>query len=100
MAAGGWLHSRKVARTMAKRITTLNSGQGLTANLVTAALVLGASRWGVPVSTTHVSCGSIFGIGAVSGSARWKTITQIAAAWLTTLPMGAVVGAGIYCVLA
>jgi PiT family inorganic phosphate transporter len=96
MAVGGLLNSRKVAETMSKRITDLNPGQGLTGNLVTAALVLGASRLGVPVSTTHVSCGAIFGIGMVSRTARWKTIMQILATWLTTLPMGAALGAAIF----
>lgn len=96
MALGGLLNSRKVAETMSKRITELNSGQGLTGNLVTAVLVLGASRLGLPVSTTHVSCGSIFGIGIVSGTARWNTIGQILLTWLTTLPLGAALGAGIY----
>ncbi|MCP4203420.1 MAG: inorganic phosphate transporter, partial [bacterium] len=84
MAAGGWLHSRKVAETMSKHITELNTGQGLTANLMTAVLVLGASRIGVPVSTTHVSCGAIFGIGLVNGKLEWSTIGKIAATWLTT----------------
>ena len=96
MAIGGLLNSRKVAETMSKRITDLNPGQGLTSNLVTAALVLGASRLGMPVSTTHVSCGAIFGIGMVSRTARWKTIAQILATWMTTLPMGAALGAAIY----
>jgi len=96
MAVGGWLQARKVAETMSHRITDLNTGQGLTSNLVTAALVLGASRFGVPVSTTHVSCGSIFGIGIASKSARWKTIGQIVLTWITTLPLGAALGAAIY----
>jgi PiT family inorganic phosphate transporter len=38
MAVGGWLHSRGVAETMSRHITELNPGQGLTANLMTAAL--------------------------------------------------------------
>ena len=44
---------------------TLNPGQGFTANLVTSFLVILASRFGVPVSTTHVSVGSLFGIGLI-----------------------------------
>lgn len=96
IALGGWLNSRRVAETMSRRITELNTGQGLTGNLVTAALVLGASHVGVPVSTTHVSCGSLFGIGMVSGTAHWKTITAILAAWATTLPCGALVAASVY----
>ncbi len=96
MAVGGWLQARKVAETMSNRITDLNTGQGLTGNLITAALVLGASRFGVPVSTTHVSCGSIFGIGVSNGTARWKTIGYIVLTWLTTLPLGAAIGALLY----
>lgn len=96
MAAGGLLQSRKVAETMSNRITDLNCGQGLTANLVTASLVLCASRIGVPVSTTHVSCGSIFGIGIVNENRNWKTIVQVLITWLTTLPLGLTLGAGIY----
>ncbi|MFQ5526764.1 MAG: anion permease [Thermoanaerobaculia bacterium] len=100
MAAGGWLQSRKVAENMSKHITELNTGQGLTANLTTAFLVLGASRMGVPVSTTHVSCGAIFGIGMVNGKREWSTIGKIAATWLTTLPLGFALGFGLYLVLA
>jgi PiT family inorganic phosphate transporter len=99
VALGGWLQSRRVAETMSRRITDLNTGQGLTANLVTAALVLGASRLGLPVSTTHVSCGAIFGISAVNGKRDWRTIGQILAAWATTLPMGLALGAGLYWLL-
>lgn len=99
VALGGLLQSRRVAETMSRRITDLNTGQGLTANLVTAALVLGASRLGLPVSTTHVSCGAIFGISAVNGKRDWRTISQILAAWATTLPMGLALGAGLYWLL-
>jgi len=96
MALGGWVHSRRVAETMSKGITELSPGQGLTANLMTATVVLGASRLGVPVSTTHVSCGSIFGIGVVRGNTRWRTVLQILTAWVTTLPFAAALGAGAY----
>jgi len=99
MTAGGLVQSRKVAETMSRRITDLNAGQGLTANLATAALVLGASRLGLPVSTTHVSCGTIFGIGLVNRSARAGTIAQILATWVTTLPLGFVLGGGLYLLL-
>lgn len=93
IALGGLISARRVAETMSHRITSMNHGQGLTANLVTAALVIGASKLGVPVSTTHVSCGALFGIGAVSGLARWKMIGAILLAWVTTLPVAAVLAA-------
>lgn len=100
MVLGGWLQSRKVAKTMSRDITELNPGQGLSANLVTAGLVLVASKIGVPVSTTHVSCGSIFGIGAANRQLQWHTVKRIAGAWVATLPLGAGLGAGLYYILA
>jgi len=93
MAAGAILHARKIAETMSHKITPMNHGQGFVSNLVTAGLVLGASRFGLPVSTTHVSCGSLFGIGAVTGQARWKTIGAVLLAWIVTLPVSALLAA-------
>ncbi|MBI2495092.1 MAG: inorganic phosphate transporter [Candidatus Omnitrophica bacterium] len=89
MAVGGLLNARRVATTMSERITPMNHGQGFTANLVTAALVTVASQWGLPVSTTHVSCGSLFGLGAVTGRGRWTTIRSIVLSWVVTLPVAA-----------
>ncbi|MBU0498450.1 MAG: inorganic phosphate transporter family protein [Gammaproteobacteria bacterium] len=96
MAAGGLLQSGRVAETLSRRITDLGHGQGLTANLVTAGLVLGASHLGLPVSTTHVATGAIFGIGAVNGKRDWRTIGRILLTWVSTLPLGLALGAGLY----
>jgi PiT family inorganic phosphate transporter len=84
---------------MAHKITRLNAGQGFVSNLTAAALVLGASRLGLPVSTTHVTTGGLFGIGLVTGTARRKQIAVILAAWATTLPLGAALGALSYLAL-
>lgn len=96
IAVGGIVSARRVAETMSQKITAMNHGQGLTANLITSVIVIGASRFGLPVSTTHVSCGSLFGIGTVTRQAHWGVITRILAAWLITLPIGAVCGAACY----
>lgn len=95
MALGAVLQARRVAETMSRNITPMNHGQGFSANIVTAVLVLLASRFGLPVSTTHVSCGALFGIGAVTGQARWKTVGAILLAWVVTLPTAALLGAGV-----
>ena len=50
----------------------------------------------MPASTTHCSAGSLFGIGAVSGGTRWKTVAGILVAWVTTLPLGALLAALVY----
>ena len=93
MAAGGLLAARRVAQTLARRITPMSPEEGLIGNAATAALVIGASRLGFPVSTTHVSTGSIFGIGANSGGLRWRAAGEIAAAWVITLPLAALLSA-------
>lgn len=100
MAIGGVAAARRVAETMSMRITSMNHGQGFTANAVTALIVFSASRFGLPVSTTHVSCGALFGIGAASGQARWRTIGAILAAWVTTLPLAAALGAASFAAVA
>lgn len=99
MAVGGLLNARKVGETVAKKITPMNHGQGFTANLITGLLVTTASIHGMPVSTTHVSVGSIFGIGTVTKKANTNVIQKILLSWLFTLPVGAVCSAGVYWLL-
>ena len=90
MAIGGLLNAKRVALTMSKRITKMNHGQGFSANLVTSFLVIFASKWGLPVSTTHVSCGSLFGIGLVNRKANFSLIRKIILAWFLTLPLAGI----------
>jgi PiT family inorganic phosphate transporter len=99
MAVGGLIGARSVAETMARKITPLNAGQGFIASMTTAGLVIAASKFGLPVSTTHVATGSIFGIGAVTRQAQTKTVAAILTAWITTLPLGAAFGAASFIVL-
>lgn len=93
MAAGGILGGRRIADTMSRRITEMDHGEGFTANVLSGVIVVVASLLGAPVSTTHVMCGSLFGIGAVNRRAHWRSIGAIAAAWLITLPVGMALGA-------
>lgn len=99
MALGGLIHARRVAETVSKKITQMDHGQGFAASLVTSFLVIIASKRGVPVSTTHVSCGALFGIGVANGKARWTVIRSIVLAWVLTLPVAALLAGGIFMVL-
>jgi len=96
MAIGGLLNARKVADTMSRKITSLNHGQGFTANLTTSILVVLASLYGLPVSTTHVSVGSLFGIGLTTGEANCPMVSAIVLSWLVTLPCAAVTAGAAY----
>jgi len=99
MVIGSLLFSFQVAKVMSKEITSMNGAQGFTGNVVTAFLVLFASHFGLGVSTTHVSVGSLFGIGAMSGTARWGKIRDIILAWVLTLPIGFFIAAMVVWIL-
>jgi PiT family inorganic phosphate transporter len=77
----------------------MNDGQALAANLVTGLLVILASRFGLPVSTTHVSVGAIGGIGLANGSVDRGVMGGVLVSWLLTLPIAAITGALIYSLL-
>ena len=99
MALGGLLHAKAVANTMSHRITTMNHGQGLTANLVTGVLVTTASLHGLPVSTTHVSVGSLLGIGAGTSQINSRVSGTILVSWLLTLPVAALLSGSLFWLL-
>ena len=89
MAVGGLLFAKRVARTMSQRVARMDHGQGLAANLITAALVLLASKFGLPVSTTHVAVGSIAGVGASARTLDWQALRNVLLSWLATMPLAA-----------
>jgi PiT family inorganic phosphate transporter len=93
MALGALLDARRVAETLARKITGMNPGQGFAANMATAALVTTASWNALPVSTTHVSVGALLGIGITTRQAHWPMVAQIFAAWVTTVPCAAALAA-------
>ena len=93
IAIGGLLDARNVAETLAKKVTDMNPGEGFAANVATALLVTTASYHSLPVSTTHVSVGSLLGIGIVTRKAHWPSVGQIVLSWLITLPCGAALAA-------
>jgi len=99
MAIGGLVHSRKIAETMSKKITAMNHGQGFSANFCTSILVILASVFGLPVSTTHVAVGSLFGIGLTTGKANPKVMMGIVLSWIITLPCAAALSAACYWVI-
>ncbi|MEH1937887.1 MAG: inorganic phosphate transporter [Nostoc sp.] len=91
MALGGLLNSQKVALTMSEKITSMNHTQGLSANIVTGVLVIAASRFGLPVSTTYVSVGSIFGVGLIGKKSNMRVFSQILLSWILTFPTAAII---------
>jgi PiT family inorganic phosphate transporter len=93
MTAGGIIGARKVAETLAHKITGMDPGQGFAANLTTSILVILGSIKGLPLSTTHVTVGSLLGIGITTRQARWRTVIPVLLAWIITLPCAALLAA-------
>lgn len=87
MTLGGVIFVRRIAEVISQKITKMNSNEGLTGNLVTAFLVIIASKMGLAVSTTHVSVGALFGIGAENGKADKGKVVEIVLSWVLTLPI-------------
>jgi inorganic phosphate transporter, PiT family len=98
MTSGSLIRGFKVTETLARKVTPMAPLEGLTANLVTALLVIFASRFALPVSTTHVSSAAIIGLGIRRDArdVRWKTVGEMVLAWIVTLPAAAVIAAMAY----
>src|SRR5580658_3514124 len=89
---GGW----RVIRTLGKGLVEIESPQGMAAESASAAVILLSSSFGYSLSTTHVATGSIIGtgLGKKGAEVRWNVAGRMATAWLFTLPMAGLVGAG------
>ncbi len=99
IAVGAISNAKKVAETLGKKITDMTPGQGFAANLATAILVTTASFHSMPVSTTHVSVGSLLGVGASTKQAKGRKVAEILIAWITTVPCAAILAALVYGIL-
>lgn len=97
-ALGGW----KLIRTLGGKFYKIRPVDGLAAQLTSAAVILGASLVGGPVSTTQVVSSAIMGVGAAErvNKVRWGVAQEIALAWVLTIPASALVGAGMYWLIA
>lgn len=96
-AVGGW----RLIRTLGGKFYKIRPVDGFAAQLASASVILGASLFGGPVSTTQVVSSAIMGVGAAErvNKVRWGVVQEIAVAWLLTIPATALMGAGFYWVL-
>jgi PiT family inorganic phosphate transporter len=81
---GGW----RIVHTMGSRITRLRPVGGFAAEGGGALVILAATKFGIPVSTTHTITGSIVGVGATNrlSAVRWGLASRIVWAWVVTIP--------------
>ena len=96
-AAGGW----RIIRTMGQRVVKLDPVHGFAAETTAATVILTASHFGVPVSTTHVISSAIMGVGSSDrfSAVRWGIAGNIVVAWVLTIPASGLVAGLVYAVL-
>jgi inorganic phosphate transporter, PiT family len=94
---GGW----RIVKTMGTKITKLQPFGGFCAETSGALTLVGATLWGIPVSTTHTITGAIVGVGATRrlSAVKWGVAGRIVWAWVLTIPFAAAVSAVSYLVL-
>jgi PiT family inorganic phosphate transporter len=88
-AAGGW----RIIKTMGQRVVKLDPVHGFAAETTAATIIIGASHFGMPVSTTHVISSAIIGVGSSDrfSAVRWGVAGNIVIAWILTIPASATV---------
>ncbi|XP_017081090.1 sodium-dependent phosphate transporter 2 [Drosophila eugracilis] len=127
ISVGLWLWGRRVIETIGNDLTKITSSTGFTIEVGAAITVLLASKIGLPISTTHCKVGSVVFVGHVSASGRkkgqqsndqehqvgtdkdvaptedgsvdWHLFRNIAYAWIVTVPVTALLSAGMMYVL-
>jgi PiT family inorganic phosphate transporter len=94
MTVGSFAAGLRVSRTLGDRVVHMHTDTGLAGALVASGLVMAASFYTLPVSTTHVSTGAIVGAGMRQGSraVQWGTVGSLVTAWVVTLPVCALLG--------
>lgn len=93
MGVGSIVAGFRVTRTLAEKVTQISPSNGFAANVVTSVLVGAASRFALPVSTTHVSSGAIIGVGLSHRDVERKIVGEMLLAWVVTLPVSALLAA-------
>lgn len=97
-ALGGW----RLIRTLGGKFYKIRPVHSFASQLTSGIVILTASLFGGPVSTTQVVSSSIIGVGSAErlGKVRWSVAGDIVTAWIVTIPATALLSAGIYLLLA
>ena len=86
-------------QTVGTNLAKMHPASGFSAELAAAAVVMGASTMGLPVSSTHTLVGAVLGIGIVNRDTNWALMKPIGLAWVITLPAAASMSAISYLLL-
>ncbi len=89
IVAGLALYGPRVIATVGRRITALTPSRAYCAAVATALVTVVASALGLPLATAHVAVGAVIGVGVARGigALDWRVIGGIVGAWLSTVPL-------------
>jgi len=91
---GGW----RIMRTLGQRLYNMEPAAGFSAQTTAGVTIYLATKYGYPLSTTHVISGGVLGAGATKrlSAVRWGVAGNIVFAWLLTIPAAALIAAALY----
>ncbi len=95
IALGTYLGGWRVIRTVGHRLVDIEAPQGFAAETASAAVLLISTHGGSPLSTTHITTGSVIGsgLGKKAAQVKWGVAGRMVAAWILTIPAAAATAA-------
>ena len=94
---GGW----RLIRTLGGKFYKIRPLHSFATQLSSAGVILAASLFGVPVSTSQVVSSAIIGVGSAErvSKVRWSVAEEIITAWVITIPASGLIAAVTYWVI-
>ncbi|EAH4831114.1 inorganic phosphate transporter [Campylobacter jejuni] len=96
LVIGLWFLGKEVITTVGSKLATIRPTTGFSAELGASIVILLATQFGIPVSSTHILIGAILGIGVYNKNANWIMMKPIGLAWIITLPAAGIMAALVF----
>ncbi len=98
ISVGVFTWGYKVIKTIGFKITELTNTRGYSIDFAVATTVLGFSKIGMPISTTHTVVGAVVGVGLARGLAAvdLRVLRNIVISWLITIPLAVGLSISLY----
>ncbi|EAL8653706.1 anion permease [Campylobacter jejuni] len=96
LVVGLWFLGKEVITAVGSKLATIRPTTGFSAELGASIVILLATQFGIPVSSTHILIGAILGIGVYNKNANWIMMKPIGLAWIITLPAAGIMAALVF----